>query len=66
MGTADAMAIVSAVTECSMYLLVKNDTNGNIVAEEKDEEGGEHALAMDIAQIFLDCLSYYLTTPSRG
>ena len=61
MGTADSMAIVSAVTECSMFLLVRNNKNANLKAEEDVED-----LPMDLAQIFLDSLSYYLTTPSGG
>lgn len=62
-GTADAMAIVVAVVECSMYLLVQNNGNDS---EGKGEEADERLLATDLAQFFLDCLSFYLNTPSRG
>lgn len=62
-GASDSLAVVSAVAECSMYLLVQNDKSGAL------EETGEElvqVVATDTAQVFLDCLSYYLTTPSRG
>ena len=62
MGASDSLAVVSAVAECSMYLLVQNDKNGAL--EDTEEELVQ--VATDTAQIFIDCLSYYLTTPSRG
>ena len=73
-GAADSMAIVAAVGECAMYLLVKKNkntgekSNGN--TEDNDDEDNNEVdkdeIAMNMSQLFLDCLTYYLTVNSGG
>ena len=69
------MAIVAAVAECAMYLLVQqkkntgegsNGNNDNNDDEENQSEVDANEIAMDMSQIFLDCLTYYLTVHSGG
>ena len=57
-SASDAAAIVSAVSECSTYLLLK--TNDGIINET------DGALSIEIAQAFLESLLYYLNVPSGG
>lgn len=64
-SSTDAMAIVSSVTECTIYLLVQEDAKSTMATENYDQERN-HALAKEYAQIFLDCLSHYLTGARRG
>ena len=52
------MGIVSAVTECSMYLLLQSNSNGKHKMQQEADEDIE--VAKDVAQLFLECLSYFV------
>ena len=66
------MAIVTAVAECSMYLLVqsKNMDGEKVSGTDKDDDNEDRMdrdeIAIDMSQIFLDCVTYYLKLSSGG